>query len=103
MKIEIKGLTLNTIIGILPSEKESPQRLIIDITIDYEYTEDYIDYAKLVSFVSNFFKNNSYGLLEDAILSLKKSLYICFPLIDTLQITLTKPDILKNCLVSISL
>ena len=105
IKIDIKELTFKSIIGILPIEREKKQKVIVDIKCEYKFyknTDDFVDYSKIAKFTKKYIKKNKFFLIEDAILSLKSELYSKFK-IDNLQIKITKPDILKDCKVSVSI
>lgn len=103
MQIFIKDLTFKTIIGILPFERVQKQRVVINIVFRYEYndkTKKFVDYALVAKTTKSFIKKNKFELIEEAVLQLKKHLYKRFD-ISNLQIEISKPDILKDCVVSI--
>lgn len=102
MKIEIENLNFKCIIGILPFERVKKQRVILNISFEYEYSKDYfIDYAEVVKLCKKLIKENKFELLEDAINILEKNLKEKY-FIKNLNIKISKPDILKNCIVSLS-
>ena len=46
MRIIIKDLTFETIVGILEEERHIPQKVILHVKLDYTYeAENFIDYA----------------------------------------------------------
>jgi 7,8-dihydroneopterin aldolase/epimerase/oxygenase len=103
MTIHIENLSIQAIIGILDFEREKTQNIIIDLEIGYEYNKNvFLDYADIVQSITDDIKTKKYGLLEDAIVALKDMLISKYPQIKTLYIKLSKPDILKNCRVSLS-
>lgn len=104
MTIHIKELELNLIIGILKHERDTPQRLIINLEASYDYTQgrSFVNYANMVDIITMELASMQYGLLEDALLGLKNKIRENFPQINELSIELTKPDILSNCKVGIS-
>lgn len=103
MTIHIEGLTTKAIIGILDFEREKAQNIIIDLELGYEYDKNnFLNYADIAQAVINDIQIKKYGLLEDALESLKEMLFSQYPHIKTLYIKLTKPDILKNCRVGLS-
>lgn len=71
-KILIQGLTINAIIGILPHEREYPQPLVLDITLEHPITysaqtEDLslsINYAQVCSEVTAFVVARKARLIE---------------------------------------
>ncbi|MDD3054459.1 MAG: dihydroneopterin aldolase [Aliarcobacter sp.] len=102
MKIEISDLTFNCIIGILDFERIKKQKVIINISFEYEYSKDlFIDYSEISALVKKTMKEQKFLLLEDAILYIESLLQNSYK-IYTLNIKISKPNILKNCIVSLS-
>jgi len=102
MTISIKNLTFETIIGILDFERTLKQRVIVDVIIEYEYSEAFINYADITEHIKIEMQKRKFTLLEEALLALKNSLKSNFPLIDTLNLQISKPDILDDCEVCVS-
>jgi len=102
MKILIEKLTFDTIIGILDHERTTPQRVQIDCIIDYSYTNnDFVNYAEVTQMIEKTMHTEQFGLIETALESLSVMLKNYFPPIQTLTLTLRKPDILPNCTVGV--
>ena len=102
MKIEINNLTFKCIIGILDFERIKKQKVIVNLSFEYQFSKDFfIDYAEVSNLVENTIKKNKFILLEDAILNLENLLLNKYP-IKNLHINISKPDILKNCIVTLS-
>ncbi len=102
MKVNIKKLEFKCIIGILDFERKKKQKVIIDISFKYNYKKgDFIDYSEVAFLVKQNLKQQKFGLIEDAIVDTKELLEFKFD-IKNLKINITKPDILKDCLVSVS-
>ena len=102
MKIEISDLTFNCIIGILDFERIKKQKVIINISFEYEYSKDlFIDYSEISTLVKKTMKEQKFLLLEDAILYIESLLQNSYK-IYALKIKISKPNILKNCIVSLS-
>ncbi len=102
MRIEIKDLTFKCIIGLLDFERKKKQKVIVNIEIDYNYSDgNYIDYAKVCKTVKKTLKKGKFKLLEDALLNLKEKIFKKHKQINTLCIKIAKPDILKDCIVSL--
>ncbi|MDX9900758.1 MAG: dihydroneopterin aldolase [Aliarcobacter sp.] len=102
MKIEISDLTFNCIIGILDFERIKKQKVIINISFEYEYSKDlFIDYSEISALVKKTMKEQKFLLLEDAILYIESLLQNSYK-IHNLKIKISKPNILKNCIVSLS-
>ncbi len=104
MTIEIKDLEFDAIIGLLDFERDRKQRVRLDIVIEYDYIPpNYLDYAKVVELSKKHIKEQKYKLLEDALTGLEEILKKKFPSLDQLHITISKPDILPDCVVCVSL
>lgn len=102
MKIEIKDLNFKCIIGILDFERIEKQKVIIDISFEYEFDKDiFIDYSEVSSFIKKQMKKKKFLLIEDAIIYFEKELYNKYK-INKLYLKISKPNILKDCIVSVS-
>ena len=102
MKIEISDLTFKCIIGILDFERTKKQKVIINISFEYNFSKDlFIDYSEISNLVKTTMKEKKFLLLEDAILHLETLLNRNYP-VNNLYIKISKPNILKNCIVSLS-
>ena len=102
MKIEINNLTFKCIIGILDFERVKKQRVILNTSFNYVFTKDiFIDYAEVSKLLKSTMKEQKFLLLEDAILYIENLLLNRYP-ITNLQIKISKPDILKDCIVTLS-
>ncbi len=102
MKIEISDLSFKCIIGILDFERIKKQKVLINVSFEYKYSKDnFINYAEVSTLIEKTMKKEKFLLLEDAILYLESLLLNSYK-IDTLKIKISKPNILKNCIVSLS-
>ena len=103
MKIKIEDLKFYTIIGILDFERIKEQKVIIEIEIDYKYmNQDIIDYSEIVNFIEADMKNSKYFLIEEALQSIIFKIKNKFQNINSIYVKISKPDILDNCIVSVS-
>jgi len=103
MTIHIEDLTFDAIIGLLDFERDRPQRVIINLKSNYDYSDDkFIDYADMVVLMQNKLKEERYRLLENALLGIKEILYTTYPQLNTLSLKISKPNILAECTVSLS-
>ena len=103
MKVSIDNLTFKTIIGILPFERITKQKVILNISFTYKFTKgqkDFIDYSHVSNMTKMIMKQEKFKLIEDAIIYLKRALSKEFEL-KKLKIQISKPDILKDCIVSV--
>ena len=103
MTIHIESLEFDTIIGLLPHERTTPQRVVVDIDIEYSYIEgEFINYADVASSTEAHLVSNKYELLEDALHGLQEMILPQYSTITELAIKISKPDIISNCLVALS-
>lgn len=102
MKVEIKDLSFKCIIGILDFERVKKQKVIINLSFEYKFEKNiFIDYSEISSLVEKQMKKKKFLLIEDAISFLETKLYKLYK-INNLIIKISKPTILKNCIVSVS-
>jgi len=102
MTILIENLTFDTIIGILESERITPQTMCIHCHIEYDYHENnFINYAHVAQQIETIIQKEQFYLLEEALDHLAYALKALFPPIKELQLTLKKPNILQNCTVGV--
>jgi dihydroneopterin aldolase len=102
MNIHIEDLKFKCIIGILEFERDIEQDVIIDIKIEYEYIDQFIDYADITKIIKKDMINTKFLLIEDALEGLSKKLKKNFPLIKQLYLKISKPSILPDCKVSVA-
>ncbi|BCD67568.1 dihydroneopterin aldolase [Nitratiruptor sp. YY09-18] len=101
--LRLQELTFYAIIGILPHEREVPQKVVIDIEIEYEYNQNsFIDYANVAKIVQDHIKMQKFELVEEALTSTATLLHKKFPQILSLSLTFVKPQILPNVRPSIT-
>ena len=103
MKIYIENFHFRCIIGLLEHEKKVPQKIIVNVELDYKHTKDFfINYADLAQLIKKNLQKNRYELLETAIEDLFSIILKEYPSTKSIFIKITKPDILKNSYVSVS-
>jgi dihydroneopterin aldolase len=114
MKVYIEDLTFDCIIGILDFERVTTQKVIINTSFEYKYTnnqipklelgnqseENFIDYSIVSNEIETIMCEKKFELLEDAIIFLENYLSSKYQ-IKNLKIKISKPNILKNCIVSL--
>lgn len=102
MKIHINDLSFKCIIGILDFERIKKQKVIINLSFEYEFSKDkFINYAEVSELLKTTMKKEKFLLLEDAILHIENLLNSTYN-ISNLYIKISKPNILTNCIVSLS-
>ncbi len=101
MKISIEDLKFQCIIGILDFERTNEQDVIINLAVEYNYEDEFINYADVTKLLKSTMKNKKYLLIEDALSSLSQLLKENFSKMNTLNLKITKPSILPDCTVSV--
>ena len=102
MTVEIEELKFQAILGVLDFERVTPQDIIVNVAVEYNYKDKFINYADVAEFIKTHMKNEKFMLIEDALLSLSTKLKEKFTLIKTLRLKITKPSILPDAKVSVS-
>src|SRR5574344_453075 len=103
MTIYIENLTFKCIVGILDFERKKRQRVIVNLSFDYEFKDgSFIDYAEVSELVKRIMKDKKFKLLEDAVKTLSELIKNKYE-VENLQLKNSKPNILKDCVVSLSL
>jgi dihydroneopterin aldolase len=101
MTISINDLTFSAIIGLLDFERVNEQKVIVECIIEYDYDDAFINYADVAAEIQSSITTQKFELIEEALIYLEKKLHVKFPNISTLELKITKPDILSNCTVSV--
>lgn len=102
MKVEIKDLSFKCIIGILDFERIKKQKVLINMSFEYKFKKDiFIDYSEVSSYIKKQMKKKKFLLIEDAIIYFESKLSKKYD-ISNLHIKISKPKILKDCIVSVS-
>ena len=103
MKVNIANLAFKTIIGILPFERVKKQQVIVNVSFEYKFdlkSKEFIDYSIVANIIKKKMKKKKFKLIEEAIVYLQSKLQKEFNL-KKLNIKITKPSILKDCIVSV--
>jgi len=102
MTIHIEDLKFQTIIGILDFERITPQDVIVNLSITYNFENEFINYADVATLIKKEMQKKQFLLLEDALAEISKTLQNKFSKINTLNLKITKPSIMPDCRVSLS-
>ena len=103
MTIHIEELTFDTIIGLLDFERITPQKVIINMEIEYLYkNNNFINYADIIKLIEKQMLEKKYELLETAIDELTKYFLLNYPQIQQLTLKIMKPNIITNAQVALS-
>ncbi len=100
MKIFIKNLTFEAILGLLDFEREERQKIVIDAQIRYDFDSDnFIDYSKVANLIKSTIVTNKFLLVEEALDVLLSKIKSHFPQTKQIKLKISKPNILQNCIV----
>ena len=103
MKISIKHLSFQTILGILEHERVSPQTVSLHVSLWYAWDgTSFINYADVYSLLQTRMQSKNYFLIEDALKDLSSEILETYPQARKIKIKISKPDILPNALVGVS-
>jgi dihydroneopterin aldolase len=103
LTIHIEELTFECIIGILDFERINIQKVIIDLKINYTYTNDFfINYAEVINLIEKNMIDKKYKLLETALEKLEQKLLSTYPKIESFNLKISKPNIIDNANVALS-
>lgn len=103
-QLHLRGLTVDTIIGVYPWEKTVPQRLLFDLTLPTDARkgaqddalDDALDYVALADSLRAFCQANPVQLLETLAERMCTHLLAHFDL-PWLELTVHKPGALEGC------
>ncbi len=101
MTIVVEQLEFETIIGILKEERETPQKVIIDLEIEYDYKDIFLDYSKIVELVISYLQKKEFELVETAVIDTIEMLAATFREINGITMKLVKPEIISNARVGV--
>jgi len=102
MTIHVEDLKFQCILGILDFERTTPQDVVVNLDIEYEYKGNFINYADVVQIVKDLMKESEFLLIEDALENINLKLVKEFNSIKNIRLKITKPSILPDCKVSVS-
>ena len=103
MKILIEELEFECIVGILEHERINVQRVVVEAHLEYKFENNiFVDYAKVSEFIISRMKEKKFELLEVALGDISQHIKDNFSEVYNLYLKITKPDIMKNCKVSLS-
>ena len=95
MIVRIEDLELSVILGILDEEREREQPVRVGLEARYRYdpdTRSFLDYAAVADSIRDEMRRGRFGLIEEALVALKRRLFEEYPLIDTLTLRIAKPQ-----------
>jgi len=103
MKIHIKDLRFEAILGILEHERIHPQPVCLHVKIVYPFNgNSFIDYANVCELITQNMQEQKYGLLEVALEGIYRKIAGEYPNISKISLKIFKPTILKNATVGVS-
>lgn len=97
MIIVIEELSFETIIGLLPQERLTPQRVIIDAQFSMEESEMVLDYANAVESIKTLYIQREFETVEESLSVISTFFKETYPFISSMRLKIIKPDILHDC------
>jgi len=102
--IYVENLTFFCIVGILDFERRERQKVVANVKIDYVNDgENFINYAEVATLIEETMQVEKYLLLEEALSALVRKLKSQYSEISSINLKLSKPDILENCDVGVEI
>jgi dihydroneopterin aldolase len=102
-KIEVSSLEFETIIGILPQERVNKQRVIVEFCGEYEMQDDdFINYVDIKDTIINNMNTKEFELIETALDDTIDAISNKYQTLKNIYLKISKPDILQDCIVSVS-
>jgi 7,8-dihydroneopterin aldolase/epimerase/oxygenase len=97
--IFITGIVIHARHGVMDHETEVGQRFVIDLELSIDLSEsahtdrlsDTVSYASVVATATSAFKDTNYKLLERAAGAVSDAIFVAFPRIDAVKVTVHKP------------
>ena len=103
MKIHIKDLHFEAILGILEHERIHPQPICLHVKISYHFDgHNFIDYANVCELITQHMQEQKYSLVEAALEGVYLKIVEHYPNISKISLKIFKPTILKNAIVGVS-
>jgi 7,8-dihydroneopterin aldolase/epimerase/oxygenase len=102
--IRIEALHVDCIIGILDSERVTPQRLLVDVELETDFAAaaasddvaDTVNYAEVAESLTRLAVQGRFRLVERFVSDACSGLLESQPRLQRVRITARKPDILPN-------
>lgn len=93
IEINLKGLYFFSLVGILPEERERPQRIEIDISAVLTDGEDIVDYRALYAAAADVMKSGHIDYLEQIGERVAKGLLAHSTRIQVARVAVRKPQV----------
>lgn len=102
--ILVRDLTIDCIIGILPTERTTPQPLIVDVDLHVDFAAsiasenvaDTVNYAEVCMILEQLAVDGKYQLVETYAAHACSNLIDRYPEIQHIKITIKKPQAVAN-------
>jgi len=103
-EILIENLVVNCIIGILSHERATPQRLLIDVILEADFTscaasdhvDDTVNYAQISDELRQLAITGQFQLVETYVAKACLQILSGYPQITTITVAARKPDIMPG-------
>jgi dihydroneopterin aldolase len=106
MTLHIERLEFETIIGLLPREREAAQRVEVWAQIEVEEggtaPDEIVDYVTIIELIQTTMRERKFFTLEEALEDIGKRISAVSTKICAVFIKIMKPDIIANAVVGVS-
>ncbi|MDR0747688.1 MAG: dihydroneopterin aldolase [Helicobacteraceae bacterium] len=104
MRLNLRDLSFEAVIGVLPYERERVQRVIANAEIDYAYSRGrFLDYALVARLIETEIKGGGFTLIEEALNAVTTKILALSADIKKVKLSIEKPEALPNAVASLSL
>ena len=102
--IKILELEINCIIGFLPFERENPQRLFFDVSLevrnalnlDNDEIGHTIDYVEIADLIQKTAKDGRYNLVETCVIAVARKIQQKYPPVAKIKLEARKPGAIAS-------
>ena len=102
-EIVIESLEIKCIIGILNSERATPQNILVDISLKYRYKKEFINYINIKEIILENLRKKKYGILEDALEDISEKLKSKYKNICRIKMAIKKLEICEDCRIGVNI
>lgn len=103
-EILIEDLLVNCIIGILSHERATPQKLLLNIVLETDFSEvassdrvqDTVNYAEVADQISQLALERQFQLVEAMVAAACQQILANHPAVNRVEVTARKPDIMPG-------
>lgn len=95
----LRGLRISCVVGVYPTERESPQAIVVDVELDYDASRaavsdavaDAVDYDRVAHGLTTLIERRGFHLLETMAHETAEMLLTEHPPVQTVRLEIRKP------------